>query len=124
MRSPDRPTQVTARSDTIDTCLLVFILTDSQYLTAGFICKYLANFSSMWLHGKIWCSNSYRHEHDFPCLAQRCPVTRTVSPDVLDIVRQTFIVVSRSLPPELNARMRLDQPDSSKDDFFVMKKVS
>ncbi len=39
----------------------------------------------------------------------------TVSPDVLDIVRQTFIVISRSLPRELNARMRLDQPGLSKE---------
>jgi len=39
----------------------------------------------------------------------------TVSPDVLDIVRQTFIVISRSLPPELNARMQLDQPGLSKE---------
>ena len=32
----------------------------------------------------------------------------TMSPDVLDVVRQTFFIISRILPPELNPMTRLD----------------
>ncbi len=38
-----------------------------------------------------------------------------MSSDVLDVVRQTFATISRILPPELNATMQLDQPDTSTD---------
>jgi len=44
---------LTATSNSIGTCLLMFIYTDSQFLTAGFICKSLVKISSMWLHGEI-----------------------------------------------------------------------
>ncbi len=47
------PEKVTATSDSIGTCLLMFICMDSQFLTAGFICKSLVKISSMWLHGEI-----------------------------------------------------------------------
>jgi len=41
--------------------------------------------------------------------------SNTMSSDVLDVVRQTFVIISRILPPELNATMRLDWPDASTD---------
>jgi len=47
------PEKVTATSDSIGTCLLMFICMNSQFLTAGFICKSLVKISSMWLHGEI-----------------------------------------------------------------------
>src|SRR6266404_5584848 len=48
--------------------------------------------------------------------------SNTVSPDVSDLVRQPFIVVARSLPPELNARMM--QPDSSKEVTYGERDLS
>ena len=41
--------------------------------------------------------------------------SNTMSSDVLYVVRQTFFLISRILPPELNAMMRLDLPDTPTD---------
>ncbi len=46
---------VTASSKTIGPCLLVFIFTDPQILTAEFICKYREKYFVYVLHGEIWC---------------------------------------------------------------------